>query len=132
MLRPCKYCITIVILRETDDLQVLESRAAPGPSLPQNVRTDGVRNYNPASILDLGSRRARNASPIKLKESAASITVTAGKSTRCGASNRCERASFSIDPQLAVGGGTPNPKKLIVASARMVPAMPMAACTITG
>ena len=69
---------------------------------------------------------------MKLKDSTASMTAAAGNSTRCGESKRCERASFSIEPQLAVGGGTPRPRKLMVASARIAPAMPMAACTITG
>src|SRR5207248_7034213 len=88
--------------------------------------------YNPASILDLGSSKSRNASPIKLKESTASMTAVAGKITRCGASNKCPRPSLSIAPQEAVGGGTPRPRKLIVASARMAPAIPIAACTMTG
>ena len=43
---------------------------------------------------------------MKLNDSTASITAIAGKSTRCGESNRWERASLSIDPQLAVGGAT--------------------------
>src|SRR5664279_3998467 len=81
--------------------------------------------YRPASIRDRGSRRSRSASPTKLKASTANITVTAGNKTRCGASNRCERASFNMDPQLAVGGGTPRPRKLIVASARTAPAIPI-------
>src|SRR5258708_35198106 len=60
--------------------------------------------YNPASILDRGSRTSRSASPMKLKERTASITARAGKITRCGASNKCERPSLSMAPQLAVGG----------------------------
>ena len=42
------------------------------------------------------------------------------------------RPSLSMVPQLAVGGGTPSPRKLMVASARMAPAMPIAACTMMG
>src|SRR5437588_431916 len=76
----------------------------------QNVDTDSRQFYN-----------------FCLRKAAA-----AGKSTRWGASKRCERPSFSIDPQLAVGGGTPRPRKLMVASASTAPAMPMAACTMTG
>ena len=72
------------------------------------------------------------ASPMKLKDSTHSMTAMAGKTTMCGESNRCERASFSIPPQLAAGGGSPKPRKLSVASARTAPAMPMAACTMMG
>src|SRR5690242_88479 len=74
-----------------------------------------ARAYNPASIRERGSRKSRKASPMKLKDSTASITASAGKSTRCGASNKWERASLSMEPQLGVGGGTPNPRKLMVA-----------------
>src|SRR6266481_7752394 len=116
-------------------LCLLHLRHRLSDALIRSLRQSDVlmrSTYRPASIRDLGSRRSRNASPMKLKARTANITVTAGKSTRCGASKRCARASFSIDPQLAVGGGTPSPRKLIVASARTAPAMPMAACTITG
>src|SRR5262249_13079702 len=89
-------------------------------------------SYSPASMRERGSSKSRNASPMKLKDRTASITASAGKTTRWAASNRCARLSFSIAPQLAVGGGTPRPRKLIVASARIAPAMPIAACTMTG
>src|ERR1035437_10364649 len=61
-----------------------------------------------------GSRKSRSASPMKLNERTASMTAIAGNSTRCGESNKCERASLSIAPQLAAGG-TPSPRKLSVA-----------------
>ena len=60
------------------------------------------------------------------------MMASAGKTTICGESKRWERASLSMLPQLAAGGGTPRPKKLSVASARTAPAMPMADCTING
>src|SRR6185312_15522566 len=53
--------------------------------------------YSPASIRDRGSIKSRNASPMKLNDNTASITARAGKITRCGASNRCDRPSFSIE-----------------------------------
>src|SRR5438552_7577444 len=91
-----------------------------------------VSSHRPTSMRERGSRKSRSASPIKLNDSTASMTASAGNNTRWGASNKCARPSLSIDPQLAVGGGTPSPRKLIVASARIAPAMPIAACTITG
>ena len=51
--------------------------------------------------------------------------VAAGKNTRYGDSNRCERASFNMAPQLGAGGGTPSPRKLRVASESTAPAMPI-------
>src|ERR1700680_3705209 len=88
--------------------------------------------YSPTSMRERGSRKSRSASPMKLKESTASITASAGKSTRCGASNKWARPSLSMAPQLAVGGATPKPRKLMVASARMAPAIPIAAFSISG
>jgi hypothetical protein len=60
------------------------------------------------------------------------MIASAGNSTICGESKRWERASLSMFPQLAAGGGTPRPRKLSVASASTTPAMPMAACTMSG
>jgi hypothetical protein len=48
------------------------------------------------------------------------MTARAGKKTIWGASKRWERASLSMEPQLGEGGGMPRPRKLRVASARMV------------
>src|SRR5205085_7244355 len=84
------------------------SGCEPPPKSGAN-RSD-VGSYSPASILERGSRKSLSASPMKLNESTASITAAAGKITRCGASNRCERASFNMEPQLAAGGGTPRPR----------------------
>ena len=69
---------------------------------------------------------------MKLKERTQSMTAMAGKTTRCGDSKRWERASLSMAPQVAVGGWTPRPRKLRVASARTAAAMPTAACTMSG
>src|ERR1017187_319108 len=89
-------------------------------------------HHSPVVSRMRGSRKSRSASPMKLNESTASMTASAGTITRCGESNRCERPSFSMEPQLAAGGGTPSPRKLSVASASTAPAIPMAACTISG
>jgi len=69
---------------------------------------------------------------MKLKERTASMTARAGKRIMWGESKRWERASLSMEPHEAAGAGMPRPRKLSVASARTAPAMPMAACTMSG
>ena len=53
-----------------------------------------------------------------------SITAKPGKISKCGATRRKLRASFSITPQLGVGGCTPKPRKLKLASDKTAPAIP--------
>ena len=65
----------------------LKCRLKPALALAFEVSAF-VRIYSPTSIRERGSRKSRNASPMKLNESTASITARAGKSTRCGASKR--------------------------------------------
>jgi len=99
-------------------------------TLSQAIQGGGYPLY-PCPLIR-GSSRSRNASPTRLNASTSSISAAAGKKTRCGESNRCDRASFNIAPQLAAGRGTPRPRKLRVASARTAPARPTAACTSSG
>ena len=68
------------------------------------------------------------ASPMKLNDRTASITAAAGK-VQDGRVEQMGTGVIEHGPQLAVGGGTPRPRKLMVASARIAPAMPIAACT---
>src|SRR5262245_20199685 len=51
---------------------------------------------------------------------------------RWGASKRCWLPLRSMLPQLGLGGGSPRPRKLRPASARMTPAIPTVAWTMTG
>jgi hypothetical protein len=79
----CHSTKRLVILSEAKDLR---SHALTRKRILRFVRMTILFPmpiaHNPASILDLGSSKSRNASPIKLKASTANITVTAGKSTR--------------------------------------------------
>ena len=71
---------------------------------------------------------------MKLAESTARLIKMPGASQSQGwvASVAGLRASFSIDPQLGVGLTTPSPRKLSPASARIAPAMPSDAATVSG
>jgi len=55
-----------------------------------------------------------------------------GKMTTCGYASMYLRPSFSITPQLAAGGGTPNPRKLSDASTTIAVAKYVVVTTISG
>jgi len=57
---------------------------------------------------------------MKLNDSTVSMTAQRERAP-CGGVEEIERESLSIEPQLAVGGGTPRPRKLIVASLKRRP-----------
>jgi len=57
-----------------------------------------------------GSSRSRKPSPIKLRPSTAKAMATPGYTASMGAWNICDCASFSMRPQLGLGGCVPNPK----------------------
>lgn len=66
----------------------------------------------------------RNPSPVKLNASTAMKSAMPGKSVRCQYSSGLSNACRSSPPQLAVGGCTPNPRKLNPLSERIAPATP--------
>ncbi len=57
-----------------------------------------------------GSKRSRKPSPRRLKPSTARAIATPGATASQGAVSRKVWASFSIRPQLGVGGGRPRPR----------------------
>src|ERR1700730_9393504 len=79
-----------------------------------------------------GSSFSRRPSPMKLNESTERAIISPGKMNKCGAVNQNSRESSIILPHEGIGSGTPNPKKLIPASASIAPAIPSDACTING
>ena len=71
---------------------------------------------------------------MKLIERTASAIIVPGgiQSQGIDSSTVSDWASFSMLPQLGVGGCTPRPRKLSPASSRIAFAMPNVAATITG
>ncbi len=67
-----------------------------------------------------------------LMASTVTKTISPGKTASQGAVNTCAWASFSMEPQDAVGGCRPRPRKLSVDSARIALATPRVPATMMG
>ena len=75
---------------------------------------------------------SRSPSPNKLNESTTTSMAKPGIKVSQGASKMKRLPSARIFPQVAWGGGTPNPRKLRPASVRIAEAIPIVADTRTG
>ena len=81
---------------------------------------------------DLTSSRSRSPSPSAFRPSTENNIASPGNTVRCGAIKRNDRPSLIIEPHDGVGGWTPRPRKLRLASATIAPARPKVACTTMG
>ena len=80
-----------------------------------------------------GSRRSLSASPSILNPNTAILIATPGQIAIQGALYMYERPEpLSISPQEGYGGGTPNPKKLSVASTRITAPKALVATMMIG
>ena len=70
--------------------------------------------------LNLGSSKSRRPSPKKLKASTVIAIAVAGATEHQGAVPIYERPVLTITPQLALPAGEPSPRKLKLASARII------------
>src|SRR5206468_3121253 len=82
--------------------------------------------------LKRGSAASRRHSPTRLYEVTVTKIASPGKAASHHPLGSNCRASDRIDPQLAVDGGTPKPRKLRVDSIRIAEATPNVAATRTG
>src|SRR5205085_8058856 len=83
-------------------------------------------------LFNRGSAASRSPSPTRLYEVTVRNIARPGKTVSHQPLGRSWRALERIEPQLAVEGGTPNPKKLRADSIRMADATPKVAATNTG
>ena len=77
-------------------------------------------------------RISRKPSPKRLKDKTTIKMANPGTKVSQGASKMNLFPSERMLPQVALGGGTPKPRKLNPASVKIAPAMPMVAETRTG
>jgi hypothetical protein len=70
-------------------------------------------------LLMRGSSASRRPSPTNVNAIMTNAIRTDGMITKIGRNVICGKLSKTMLPQLAVGGYTPNPRKLNAASARM-------------
>jgi len=92
-----------------------------------------MKRTDPNLDVNLGSRKSRNASPNRFVASTVNAMVVPGKMTsHHGGWNDCASTPPSMFPRLGVGGGTPTPRKLKAASAKIAEPRLTVAMTATG
>src|SRR5205807_9962355 len=84
------------------------------------------------SVQMRGSSRSRRPSPRRLNPRTVSAIAAPGRTAIHGSSSMYCRAALSINPQEAVGGWVPRPRKLSAASVRMAVERDTVVCTIKG
>src|SRR5215468_2174113 len=94
--------------------------AAPYAERRRETRDGEQRRGHRA--LELGSEASRSASPSRLRPSTTAKMARLGNTASHQASRMFSKPSRIMPPQVAAGGGTPNPIKLSEASVRMAEA----------